>query len=388
MGFLTDSIHAGQQPDPTTGAVMMPIYQTSTYAQEELGKHKGYDYGRTINPTRVALEKNLAALENGKHGLAFASGLAATTAVSMLLSAGDHVIVTNNVYGGTFRYFDKVMQRYGLTFSWVDTSDLAKIRAALTPATKMIFVETPTNPMLNLTDLRAVAELGRSHGLITVCDNTFMSPFFQRPLEFGIDLVLHSTTKYINGHSDVIGGIVVTRSDDLHTRLRFLQNAVGGVPGPMDCFFILRATKTLGLRMRQHDASARQVAAFLVSHPKVRKVYYPGLTTHPHHELAKKQMSGFGGMVSAELGSLEAGKRFARGQECGVVESVKAASDIYAPISGEVVAVNEDLASSPEKINQDPYAAWMFKLRPSDAKQIDTLLDASSYEKLVAAEEH
>ncbi len=312
MGFLTDSIHAGQQPDPTTGAVMMPIYQTSTYAQEELGKHKGYDYGRTINPTRVALEKNLAALENGKHGLAFASGLAATTAVSMLLSAGDHVIVTNNVYGGTFRYFDKVMQRYGLTFSWVDTSDLAKIRAALTPATKMIFVETPTNPMLNLTDLRGVAEIGRQHGLITVCDNTFMSPFFQRPLEFGIDLVLHSTTKYINGHSDVIGGIVVTRSDELHTRLRFLQNAVGGVPGPMDCFFILRATKTLGLRMRQHDASARQVAAFLASHPKVKKVYYPGLPTHPHHELAKKQMSGFGGMVSAELGSLEAGKRFAR----------------------------------------------------------------------------
>ena len=312
MGFQTDAIHAGQQPDPTTGAVMMPIYQTSTYAMEELGKHKGYDYGRTINPTRVALEKNIAALENGKHGLAFASGLAATTAVSMLLSAGDHVIVTNNVYGGTFRYFDKVMKRYGLTFSWVDTSSPGNIRAALTPATKMIFVETPTNPMLNLTDLKAVAEIGRKHGAITVCDNTFMSPYFQRPLEFGLDLVLHSTTKYINGHSDVIGGIVVTRSDDLHTKLRFLQNAVGGVPGPMDCFFILRATKTLALRMRQHEIGAREVAKFLAAHPKVKKVYYPGLTTHPHHELAKKQMSGFGGMVSAELGSLEAGKRFAR----------------------------------------------------------------------------
>ena len=312
MGFQTDAIHAGQQPDPTTGAVMMPIYQTSTYAQEELGKHKGYDYGRTINPTRVALEKNLAALENGKHGLAFASGLAATTTVSMLLNAGDHIVVTNNVYGGTFRYFDKILKRFGVTASWVDTSNLDTLRAALTPATRMIFVETPTNPMLNLTDLQAVAEIGKKHGAITVCDNTFMSPYFQRPLEFGIDVVLHSTTKYINGHSDVIGGIVVTRSDDLHTRLRFLQNAAGGVPGPMDCFFILRATKTLALRMRQHELGAREVAAFLAQHPKVRKVYYPGLPTHPHHELAKKQMSGFGGMISAELGSLEAGKRFAR----------------------------------------------------------------------------
>ena len=312
MGFQTDAIHAGQQPDPSTGAVMTPIYQTSTYAMEELGKHKGYDYGRTINPTRVALEKNLAALESGKHGLAFASGLAATTAVSMLLNAGDHVIVTNNVYGGTFRYFDKVMKRFGLTCSWVDTSDAANIRATLTPATKMIFVETPTNPMLNLTDLKAVAETGKKHGAITVCDNTFMSPYFQRPLEHGFDLVMHSTTKYINGHSDVIGGIVVTRSDDLHTKLRFLQNAVGGVPGPMDCFFILRATKTLALRMRQHEAGAREVAAYLAKHPKVKKVYYPGLPDHPHHALAKRQMTGFGGMVSAELGSLEGAKRFAR----------------------------------------------------------------------------
>jgi cystathionine beta-lyase/cystathionine gamma-synthase len=222
------------------------------------------------------------------------------------------VIVTNNVYGGTFRYFDKVMKRFGLTCSWVDTSDAANIRTALTPATKMIFVETPTNPMLNLTDLKAVAEIGKKHGAITVCDNTFMSPYFQRPLEHGFDLVLHSTTKYINGHSDVIGGIVVTRSDDLHTRLRFLQNAVGGVPGPMDCFFILRATKTLALRMRQHEAGAREVAAYLAKHPKVKKVYYPGLPDHPHHALAKRQMTGFGGMVSAELGSLEGAKRFAR----------------------------------------------------------------------------
>lgn len=312
MGFQTDSIHAGQQPDPTTGAVMMPIYQTSTYAMEELGKHKGYDYGRTINPTRVALEKNLAALEKGAHGLAFGSGLAATSAVSGLLNQGDHVIVTNNVYGGTFRLFERVMKRYGLTFSWVDTSDVANIRAAITPATKMVFIETPTNPMLNLTDLAAVAALAKEHKLISVCDNTFMSPYFQRPLEFGFDIVLHSTTKYINGHSDVIGGIAVTRSDDLHTKLRFLQNAVGAVPGPMDCFLILRATKTLALRMRQHEATAKELAVFLSKHPKVKKTYYPGLPDHPQHDLAKRQASGFGGMVSAELGSLEAAKRFAR----------------------------------------------------------------------------
>ncbi len=312
MGFQTDSIHAGQAPDPTTGAVMMPIYQTSTYAMEELGKHKGYDYGRTINPTRVALERNIAALEKATHGIAFGSGMAATSAVAGLLSQGDHVIVTNNVYGGTFRYFEQVMKRYGLTFSWVDTSDVANIRAAITPATRMVFVETPTNPMLNLTDLAAVAALAKEHKLISACDNTFMSPYFQRPLEFGFDIVVHSTTKYINGHSDVIGGIALTRSDDIHGKLRFLQNAAGAVPGPMDCFLILRASKTLALRMRQHEASARELAVFLSTHPKVKKVYYPGLPGHPQHELAKRQMSGFGGMVSIELGSLEAGKRFAR----------------------------------------------------------------------------
>ncbi|MCB0834382.1 MAG: PLP-dependent transferase [Bacteroidetes bacterium] len=329
MGFLTDSIHAGQTPDASTGAVITPIYQTSTYAQEELGVSKGFDYGRTINPTRVALEANLATLENGKHGLAFSSGMSAIQAVAGLLSAGDHVIVSSNVYGGTFRFFDKIMRRYGLTFSWVDTSDLKQVQAAITPVTKMIYVETPTNPMLTITDLKGVAEIARSSKLLTVVDNTFMSPYFQRPLEFGIDLVLHSTTKYINGHSDVIGGVVVTRDDGLHEKLRFLQNAIGGVPSPFDCWLVLRSTKTLGLRMKQHNANAVKLADFLSGHPKVKKTYYPGLASHPQYDLAKKQMSGFGGMISIELGDLEKGKTmlrhvkiFALAESLGGVESL------------------------------------------------------------------
>lgn len=329
MGFLTDSIHAGQTADPTTGAVITPIYQTSTYAQEELGVSKGFDYGRTINPTRVALENNIAALEKGKFGLAFSSGMSAIQAVAGLLSAGDHVIVSDNVYGGTFRFFDKIMRRYGLTFSWVDTSDMKNIKAAITKETKMIYVETPTNPMLTITDLNAVAEIGKKHKFITVVDNTFMSPYFQRPLEFGIDIVLHSTTKYINGHSDVIGGIIVTSGQDLHEKLRFLQNAIGGVPSPFDCWLVMRSTKTLALRMRQHNENAIQMANFLNGHNKVKKVYYPGLASHPQHELAKKQMSGFGGMISIELGSLENGKNllrhvkiFALAESLGGVESL------------------------------------------------------------------
>ncbi len=329
MGFLTDSIHAGQTADPTTGAVITPIYQTSTYAQEELGVSKGFDYGRTINPTRVALENNIAALEKGKFGLAFSSGMSAIQAVAGLLSAGDHVIVSDNVYGGTFRFFDKIMRRYGLTFSWVDTSDMKNIKAAITKETKMIYVETPTNPMLTITDLNAVTEIGKKHKFITVVDNTFMSPYFQRPLEFGIDIVLHSTTKYINGHSDVIGGIIVTSGQDLHEKLRFLQNAIGGVPSPFDCWLVMRSTKTLALRMRQHNENAIQMANFLNGHNKVKKVYYPGLASHPQHELAKKQMSGFGGMISIELGSLENGKNllrhvkiFALAESLGGVESL------------------------------------------------------------------
>lgn len=329
MGFSTDAIHAGQRPDPTTGAVMTPIYQTSTYAQEELGVHKGFDYGRTINPTRLALEANISTLEKGKYGIAFASGLASLQAVAGLLSQGDHVVASNNVYGGTFRFFERVMKRYGVNVSWVDTTDARNMSAAIRPETKMIFVETPTNPMLMITDLAAVAELSQKHKLISVVDNTFMSPYFQTPLEFGIDIVLHSTTKYINGHSDVIGGMLVTSRTDLHESLRFLQNAIGAVPSPMDCFFVLRATKTLALRMRQHNDNAIRMANFLVEHPGVKKVLYPGLPSHPQHALAKKQMRGFGGMVSVEMGSLEAGKQlvknvriFALAESLGGVESL------------------------------------------------------------------
>jgi cystathionine beta-lyase/cystathionine gamma-synthase len=329
MGFSTDAIHAGQRPDPTTGAVMTPIYQTSTYAQEELGVSKGFDYGRTINPTRLALEANISTLEKGKYGIAFASGLASLQAVAGLLSQGDHVVASHNVYGGTFRFFERIMKRYGVNVSWVDTTDARNMSAAIRPETKMIFVETPTNPMLMITDLAAVAELSRKHNLISVVDNTFMSPYFQTPLEFGIDIVLHSTTKYINGHSDVIGGILVTGRADLHESLRFLQNAIGAVPSPMDCFFVLRATKTLALRMRQHNDNAIRMANFLVEHPKVKKVLYPGLPSHPQHALAKKQMRGFGGMVSVEMGSLEAGKQlvknvrlFALAESLGGVESL------------------------------------------------------------------
>ncbi|MBX7151667.1 cystathionine gamma-synthase [bacterium] len=329
MGFQTDAIHAGQIPDPTTGAVMTPVYFTSTYAQEELGKSKGFDYGRTINPTRVALEKNIAALEKGKHGIAFASGMAAITNIAALLNGGDHVIVSNNVYGGTFRFFDKIMKRFNLEASWIDTSDASLIEKAVRPNTKMIYVETPTNPMLTITDLQAVVNIAKKHKLISVVDNTFMSPYFQTPLNFGIDIVMHSTTKYINGHSDVIGGIVITGDDAIHEKLRFLQNAIGAVPSPMDCFLVLRATKTLGLRMRQHNENAMHMAKFLSEHSKVKKIYYPGLPTHPQHALAKKQMTGFGGMISIELGSIENGKNllrnvkiFALAESLGGVESL------------------------------------------------------------------
>lgn len=329
MGFSTDAIHAGQIPDPTTGAVITPIYQTSTYAQEELGVSKGFDYGRTINPTRVALEANIAALEKGKYGFAFGSGMAAITNIAALLNGGDHVIVSNNVYGGTFRFFDKIMKRFGLEFSWVDTSDEKNIRAAIKPNTKMLYVETPTNPMLTITDLQVVAAVAKEHKLISVVDNTFMSPYFQTPLEFGVDIVLHSTTKYINGHSDVIGGVVVTSSEELKEKLKFLQNSIGAVPSPFDCWLVLRSTKTLALRMRQHNENAIAMAEFLTKHPKVKKIYYPGLASHPQHALAKKQMRGFGGMISIELGSMDAGKNmlrnvkiFALAESLGGVESL------------------------------------------------------------------
>ena len=329
MGFSTDAIHAGQMPDPVTGAVITPIYMTSTYAQEELGKHKGYEYGRTHNLTRQALEKNIAALEKGKYGIAFASGLAATHALMGLLKAGDHVIVSNNVYGGTYRLFELIMKDFGINFSWVNTSDLSNIEKAITTNTKMVFLETPTNPMLNLTDLESAAKICKKNNLISVVDNTFMSPYFQNPFTLGCDIVLHSQTKYINGHSDVISGILITSDDKIHERLRYIQNAAGGVPSPFDCWLILRSTKTLAVRMERHNKNAIEIANYLVDSKLGKKVYYPGLQSHPQHELAKKQMRGFGGMISCDLGDVELAKKilknvkiFTLGESLGGVESL------------------------------------------------------------------
>jgi cystathionine beta-lyase/cystathionine gamma-synthase len=329
MGFSTDAIHAGQIPDPTTGAVITPIHLTSTYVQDELGKHKGYEYGRTHNLTREALEKNIAVLEKGKYGIAFASGLAATHALMSLLKSGDHIIVSNNVYGGTYRLFEQNLTDFGLEFSWVDSSDTTNVEDAIKENTKMIFVETPTNPMLVLTDLEAVAEISRKNNLISVCDNTFMSPYFQIPLEWGIDIVLHSTTKYINGHSDTLGGIVITSSEDIHDRIRYIQNAAGGIPSPFDCWLSLRSAKTLAVRMQKHDENARAFADFLIKSNAAKKVIYPGLESHPQHHLAIKQMRGFGGMVSADFGTIEKAKQvlnnvkiFALAESLGAVESL------------------------------------------------------------------
>ena len=311
MRFDTLAIHAGQPPDPTTGAIMTPVYFTSTYVQDGPGEHKGYEYSRTRNPTRVALEQCLAALEGAKYGAAFGSGCAASDTLLHLLSAGDHVVCSDDVYGGTFRLFDKVYSRHGLTFSFVDMTNPENIEKAITPKTKMIWVETPTNPMLKLIDLTRAAEIARKHKLISVCDNTFMTPYFQRPLEHGIDVVTHSTTKYLNGHSDVVGGFVATSSKELADRISFLQNAVGGVPGPMDSFLVLRGVKTLHVRMQRHAENAHKIADFLVGHPKVNKVTFPGLTSHPQHELAKKQMKGFGGMMTFDMkGGLENARKF------------------------------------------------------------------------------
>ena len=307
--FSTICIHAGQEPDPATGAIITPIYQTSTYVQEGLGKHKGFEYGRTQNPTRLALERNLAAIEDGVSAFAFASGMAAIGAIATMLSAGDHVVVSENVYGGTFRLFEQVLRRYQLSFSYVDTSNLDLVERAITSQTRMLFVETPTNPILTLTDLGAAAELARRHELRLVVDNTFASPYLQRPIAFGADLVVHSTTKYLNGHSDSIGGVVVATRDEDVQWLGFVQNAEGAILGPMDSWLVLRGTKTLALRMQQHCTNGLALAQYLAAHPKVRHVYYPGLPDHPQHALASRQMNGFGGMLAFELGSLEAARR-------------------------------------------------------------------------------
>lgn len=315
MGFATTAIHAGNEPDIATGAVSVPIYQTSTYAQEGLGKNKGYEYARTQNPTRIALEKNISALENAKFGYAFASGMSAIDATLKLVKAGDHVILGDNTYGGTFRLFNRILTSYGIEFDLADTSDITALEKAFKPNTKMVFVETPTNPVMTVTDLRAVSDLAHANGAKVVCDNTFMSPYFQKPIDLGVDIVVHSTTKYLNGHSDSVGGFVALNDKTDAEWIQFVQNSVGAILSPFDSFLVLRGTKTLALRMDTHDKNGRMVANFLAEHPKVQKVYYPGLVSHPQHELAKKQQTGFGGMVSFETGSLENAKK--------VLESVK-----------------------------------------------------------------
>ncbi len=304
--FSTVCLHAGQEPDPSTGAIITPIFQTSTYVQEELGKHKGFEYARTQNPTRAALEGNLAAIERGAAAFAFASGMAAINAIASMLKSGDHVIVSDNVYGGTFRLFDKVLTRYQLSFSYVDTGDLDATARAFTPATKMLFVETPSNPVMRITDLAKAAELAHAHSARLVVDNTFASPVIQQPIAFGADLVTHSTTKYLNGHSDSIGGVVIATRDEDVEWLRFYQNAAGAILSPFDSWLVLRGTKTLPLRMAQHCTTGLALARFLEAQPQVRKVYYPGLESHPQHALAARQMKGFGGMLSFDLGSREA----------------------------------------------------------------------------------
>ncbi|GAP64634.1 cystathionine gamma-lyase [Ardenticatena maritima] len=307
----TLTIHGGQSPEPTTGAVMPPIFQTSTYAQRAPGEHKGYEYSRTDNPTRHKLEANLASLDGARYGLAFASGMAAITTIMMLLREGDHVVAMDDLYGGTVRLFEQVLRQFGLDFTYVDMTNPDNLDAALQPNTRIVWVETPTNPLLKIVDLAAVTAKAHAAGALVVCDNTFLSPYFQRPLEFGVDMVLYSTTKYLNGHSDVVGGAIVTNHEDLFQRLKFLQNAVGAVPGPMDCWLTLRGIKTLHVRMDRHQANAMRIAEWLEAHPKVRRVYYPGLPSHPQHELAVRQQRGFGGMVTALLDTdLEGTRRF------------------------------------------------------------------------------
>ncbi len=301
MKFATKAIHAGQEPDPTTGAVMTPIFQTSTYAQAGLGEHKGYEYSRTQNPTRTALQDCLAALENGQYGLAFASGMAAEQTVLSLLSAGDHIVSCDDLYGGSYRMFERIMSRYNVETSYVPAGNIAEYESAIRPNTKMVWLETPTNPLLRLVDIAAVAEIAHRHNLLVVVDNTFASPYLQQPLNLGADIVIHSTTKYINGHSDVIGGAVVLNDANVYESLKFYQNAAGGVPSPFDAWLTLRGIKTLAVRMRQHEENAHAVARFLAEHPRVEKVYYPGLPGHPDYALARRQMNGFGGMVSFQF---------------------------------------------------------------------------------------
>ncbi|MGJ3222141.1 bifunctional cystathionine gamma-lyase/homocysteine desulfhydrase [Geobacillus thermoleovorans] len=329
MRRKTMLIHGGIPGDPHTGAVSVPIYQVSTYKQEEVGKHKGFEYSRTGNPTRAALEKLIADLEGGEAGFAFASGMAAITAVMMLFQSGDHLVLTDDVYGGTYRVMTNVLNRFGLEATFVDTSDVANIEAHIRPNTKAIYIETPTNPLLKITDLQAAAAIARAHGLLLIVDNTFSTPYFQTPLELGADIVIHSATKYLGGHSDVVAGLAVVRTPELAERLHYVQNSTGGVLGPQDSWLLMRGMKTLAVRMEEHEENARQIAVFLAEHKAVKRVYYPGLPDHPNHELAKKQMRGFGGMISFDVGSLERAENvlsrvryFTLAESLGAVESL------------------------------------------------------------------
>jgi len=323
MGFSTDAIHIGQEPDPATGAIIVPIYQTSTFVQEELGKHKGYEYARTGNPTRAALEHNLAHLEGGRFGFAFASGMAAINAVLTLFKSGDHIITGRNVYGGTFRLFERILKNFGFEFTYVDTTRLSNVEEAVRKNTRLLFLETPTNPIMEITDLAAASELAHRHGALVAVDNTFMSPYLQRPLELGADIVVHSTTKYLNGHSDGVGGAALMNDAGLAERLKFIQNAAGAVLGPMDSWLVLRGIKTLAVRMRQHSENGMAVAQFLEAHPKVKQVHYPGLPSHPQYELAKKQTRGPGGMLSFETGSIENARAILKSVRlCSLAESL------------------------------------------------------------------
>lgn len=330
MKFETLAIHAGQAPEPQTGAIVVPIYQTATYAQPAIGEHKGYEYSRTHNPTRKALEECLAALENGKYGMAFASGMAATSTTMALFNKGEHVICGDDVYGGTYRVFEKVFRPWGLDFSFVDTTDVAQIEKAIKPTTKMIWFETPSNPLLKVSDMRGIVALAKKHGILTAVDNTFASPYFQRPIELGIDIVVHSTTKFLGGHSDTVGGAIVTSNDKVFERLSFSQNAIGAIPGPFDSWITLRGLKTLAIRMKAHEANAMAIALHLAKHKRVTKVLYPGLPTDQYHALAKSQMSGFGSLISFYLdgGEKEARmvckstKVFSLAESLGGVESL------------------------------------------------------------------
>ena len=342
--FGTRAIHAGQRPEPLAGAIMTPVYLTSTYVQDALGENKGYEYARGKNPTRQALERNVAALEGGRHGFAFSSGMGCVDSLMKLFRSGDHIIVGDNVYGGTFRLFDRILQHFGLVFSHLDTRDPQRIADAITPKTVAILVETPTNPLMRITDLSAVGEIARSAGAFLIVDNTFATPFFQRPFEYGAHIVYHSTTKYLNGHSDMIGGMAVVLDDELADRLTFIQNAAGAVPGPLDCWLALRGTKTLHLRMPRHDANGREIAQWLAERVGFDKVIYPGLPSHPQHELACRQMTGFGGMISVELGTKDRAAQvlnrlrvFSLAESLGGVESLAShpASMTHASVPAE-----------------------------------------------------